>query len=326
MACDPAPASVTVVDDGSPVPVAAGALPLGIGVHLERIPASGPAAARNAGARAVRARLPALEAHTLVFVDADILVPSNAFARLAAVLRDHPEAAAVWGTVTPRHPDPGTGTTGLVSRYKNATHRHFTRCQPRGADDTGPTRHLTSMLVAVRAEAFLEVGGFDAGWSTVSVEDVELGRDLHARGRGVLLDHALQAGHLHRFGLRDAVRNDLHKVRRHVATTLGRRARGCPSVRVEAAGERRQVHYLLGVPLGAGAVLALATGRPLAAFALTAALCAWERELLRAIAREEGRAVAIASVPLLVIERGVVVVAMVAGGWDHARDTTLGVR
>jgi hypothetical protein len=121
------------------------------------------------------------------------------------------------------------------------------------------------------------------------------------------------------FGLRHVVRNDLHKVRRHAATTLARRARGCPSVRVEAEGERRQVHYLLGVPLGVGALLAVATGRPLSALALTAALCAWERDLLGAIAREEGPAFAVASVPLLVLERGVVALATVAGGWDHVR-------
>jgi GT2 family glycosyltransferase len=317
-ACDPAPASVTVVDDGSAAPVV---LPRSApaGTTLHRIAPAGPAAARNAGARALRGRPPNDGADVHVFVDADILVPPHTFARLAAVLAAHPAAAAVWGTVTARHPDAGSGLTALVSRYKNATHRHFTRCQPRGDDGTGATRHLTSMLVAVRAPVFEDAGGFDARWDTVSVEDVELGRELHARGHAVRLDHTLEADHLHRFSLLDAVRNDLHKVRRHAATTLARRARGCPSVRVEAEGERRQVRYLLGVPLGAGALLALAAGRPGIAAGLTAALCAWERDLLRQIARDEGRATAVASVPLLVLERGVVTLALVAGGWDHVR-------
>ena len=341
LACDPPPARILVVDDGSPAPVE-----VPDGVEVLRITPSGPAAARNAGAEhllrrdrardaegrgAVRADgaderagaspaqpdpaegggapiLASLLAPTLVFVDADIVVPADTFARLALGFQTHPESAAIWGTVTAAHPHPG-----VVSRYKNLTHRHFTRCQP------AQTRHLTSMLLAIRPEAFSHVGGFDTRWDTVSVEDVELGRELFAAGFEVRIDHGLEAEHRHRFTLVSAVRNDLHKVRRHVATTLARRARGCPSVQVQAQGERRQVHYLLGVPLGAGALVALGTGRPLLALGLAGALVAWERDLWRSLLREGGAGLAVASVPLMVLERGVVAVATVAGTVDHLR-------
>ncbi len=310
-AADPPPHEVVVVDDGSAPPVSLTreeslcARPLAA-------PPRGPASARNTGAAALD---PACD--VVVFVDADIVVPPDAFARLAEAFVRWPDAAAVWGTVTAAHPHPG-----VVSRYKNLSHRHFTLQNP------ARTRHLTSMLVAVRREVFDAVGGFDTTWDTVSVEDVELGRTLHAAGHAVYLDHDLAAEHRHRFTLAGAVRNDLHKVRRHVRTTLARRAAGCPSVAVEApadgsegsrSGERRQVQYLLGVPLGAGAIVALLAGRPLLAAGLTGALLVWERDFVGMLAREEGTPFALACVPLLVLERGVVAVATAAGVLDHLR-------
>lgn len=301
-AADPAPHEVVVVDDGSAPPVSL-TREERLGARSLVAPPRGPAAARNTGAGDLD---PACD--IVVFVDADIVVPPDTFARLAEAFARWPDAAAVWGTVTAAHPH-----RGVVSRYKNLSHRHFTLQNP------ARTQHLTSMLVAVRREIFAGVGGFDTTWDTVSVEDVEFGRSLHAAGHAVYLDHGLAAGHRHRFTLAGAVRNDLHKVRRHVRTTLARRAAGCPSVVVEGAGERRQVHYLLGVPLGAGALVALLAGRPVLAAWLTVALLGWERDFVRMLAREEGAGFALACVPLLVLERGVVAVATVAGILDHLR-------
>ncbi len=301
-AADPAPHDVVVVDDGSAPPVSL-TTDESQRARPRATPPRGPASARNTGAAGL---VPACD--IVVFVDADIVVPPDTFARLADAFVRWPDAAAVWGTVTAAHPHPGR-----VSRYKNLSHRHFTLQNP------ARTRHLTSMLVAVRRDVFASVGGFDTTWDTVSVEDVELGRTLHAAGHAVYLDHGLAAEHRHRFTLDGAVRNDLHKVRRHVRTTLARRAAGCPSVAVEGAGERRQVHYLLGVPLGAGAIVALLAGRPLLAVGLTAALVGWERDFVSMLAREGGPAFALACVPLLVLERGVVAVATAAGVVDHLR-------
>lgn len=282
-ACAPPPTSIVVVDDGSPHPVEAS------GVKVLRQANAGPAAARNRGFAEVDPSV----TH-VVFVDADIVVPADTFARLAQGFADTPDAAAIWGTVTSSHPHPG-----LVSRYKNHTHRHFTLQQ--GAR----TRHLTSMLVAIRRDAFLRVGGFDTRWTTVSVEDVELGRALFEAGEPVVLDTALAAEHHHRFTALSALRNDFRKVRAHAATTLARRARGGTSVDVDGPGERRQVHYLVGIPLGMGAVGALLLGRWRTALLLTGALAWWERDLLRHLAREEGVAFALSCVPWMLVERNV---------------------
>ena len=242
-----------------------------------------------------------------MFVDADIVIPPDAFARLEAGFTGS-DVAAIWGTVSAAHPHPG-----VVSRYKNHTHRHFTLLQPH------ETRHLTSMLAAVRREVFLAAGGFDTRLRTVSVEDVELGRTLFERGDRVVIDKELAAEHRHRFTLLGALRNDFHKARHHARTTLTRRLRGDRSVALDGPGERRQLHYLVGVPLGVGAVAAALSGRWSLAFGLGAALVAWESDLFGYLRREEGFRFAVACVPLMAIERTTVAAAVLAGVTDVVR-------
>lgn len=295
-ACDPPPAELIVVDDGSPEAVAAPGATL-----LLRQANAGPASARNAGAAAAKGDI-------VVFVDADIVVPPDTFARLAVGFAADPDAAAIWGTVTAAHPHPG-----VVSRYKNHTHRHFTLAQAR------ETRHLTTMLAAVRRDAFVAAGGFDTRLTTVSVEDVELGRTLYDRGERVILDKALAAEHRHHFTFVSALRNDFHKARHHARTTLARRLRGDASVGLAGPGERRQLHYLVGVPLGVGALGAALTGRWTLSAGLTAALLAWESDLWGYLRREEGLRFAIACVPLMLVERTTVAAAVLAGATDVVR-------
>lgn len=297
-ACDPPPREVVVVDDGSTAAIELRPEPLFRWLRQDN---RGPAAARNTGARAATGAV-------LVFVDADIEVPPDCFARLAADFARSPGASAIWGTVTAGHVH-----EGLVSRYKNHTHRHFTHQQ----DER--TRHLTTMLAAVRREAFEAVGGFDESLTTVSVEDVELGRSLYEQGALVLLDRDLEASHRHRFTLLRAVRNDFHKARHHARTTLDRLAAGGASVRLDGPGERRQLHYLVGVPLGAGAVVALLSGRWKLARRLTLAFAAWEHDLLAWLAREEGPLFAAACLPLMMVERTTVAAAVALGTADHVR-------
>lgn len=293
------PEHVVVVDDGSPTPLDPA------GFRCVRQPNRGPAAARNAGFAALPAEL-----DVVVFVDADIVIPPGTFARLAEGFARAPETAAIWGTVTAAHPH-----RGLVSRYKNLTHRHFTMKQ--GAE----TRHLTTMLAAIRRDAFLKVGGFDTRFRTVSVEDVELGRTLFQEGERVVLDTALEAEHRHRFTLLRAARNDFRKARAHALTTLERRAKGEASVATDGPGEARQLHYLVGVPLGVGALGALVLGRWRLALTLTGALALWERDLLGFLARTEGAGFAVLCLPLMVAERANVAAAITSAGVTHVLRT-----
>ncbi|MCB9743437.1 MAG: glycosyltransferase [Alphaproteobacteria bacterium] len=301
LCCDPGPAELIVVDDGSPEPVPS--VGLSPRIRVLRQENAGPAAARNAGARASSAPL-------LVFVDADVVVPPDALGRLAALLED---ADAAWGTVLSAHPHPG-----LVSRYKNLTHRHFT-LQLGPGDRPHPTSHLTTMLAGLRREAFEAVGGFDEALSTVSVEDVELGRALAEAGFTVLLDPSLAVEHRHRFTLGGAVRNDAHKLRRLVSTTLRRRGEGQRSVAAEAPDRERTRRYLLSIPLGVGAVAFTLSGRPARGALCLAGLALAERDLLRFLAEAEDPRFAARCLPLMALERVTASAAIAAGAWDHLR-------
>ncbi len=297
---DPAPDEIIVVDDGSATAVSLTTVGT-VALRILRQQNAGPAGARNAGAAAC-------DSEFIVFVDADIVVPADTFERLDHGFQGHEEVVAIWGTVTAAHPHPG-----VVSQYKNLTHRHFTLQQ----DQT--TRHLTTMLAAVRRDAFARVGGFDTRMKTVSVEDVELGRSLYESGGVVWVDVELAAEHRHRFTFFGAIRNDFHKARCMARTTLVRRWRGEAAVAVEGAGERRQVHYLVGVPLGAGAVGAALLGRWRLSAVLTGALLLWERELFGYLASQGGWTFATACVPLMAIERANVACAVVVGAADAVR-------
>lgn len=301
--CDPAPVEIIVVDDGSPDAIAGwiGDEP-GPAVHVVRQPNAGPAAARNTGV----ARCGAAPDDIVVFVDADIVVPADTFARLAADFARWPTAQAVWGTVTADHPH-----ADVISQYKNLTHRHFTLAQPE------ETRHLTTMLAAVRRSAFDKAGGFDEAYTTVSVEDVEFGRTLHEAGLPVFIDHALAAEHRHHFTVRSALRNDFRKARAMAAATLDRRAQGGASVQTGGPGEQRQVRYLLSVPLGVAALGAALTGRWRWSAAFLGALTYLERDLVRFIVKERGPLFAAAVVPWMAVERTTVALAIVAGTGDH---------
>jgi len=302
-ACRPAPAQVIVVDDGSSPPVQLPA-PRPPDTALLRIPPSGPGPARNAGAAATTQPV-------LVFLDADVVVPPDAIGRLQALLDGHPQAAAAWATVSPRHPE-----GGLVSRYKLHTHRHFTLRLGAGP---GPwtTPHLTTMLAAVRRPAFETIGGFSPAWHTVSIEDVELGRDLVDQGFTLLLDPELQVVHAHRFDLASAARNDVHKLRRLVTATLGRRRRRGSSVEGGTATDGRMRRYALGVPLGVGAVAAAGVGALPLSGALLLGLALSERDLLRYLAAEEGPSFALACLPLIALERCTAATAAALGLADY---------
>ncbi len=301
-ACDPPPDEVVVVDDGSEPPVRLGAG----GARLLRTAPRGPASARNTGARATSANI-------LVFVDADVMVPPDTFARLAATFAADPDATAVWGTVSARVPDP---SANHATRYKNHVHRHYTRSLAPSGRPT-PTGNLTTMVAAVRRAAFEGVGGFREALTTVSVEDVELGRDLTAAGARVVFDPGLEVAHAHRWDEWSTLRNDAHKIRGLARAVVARRVAGGPRP-VGLAG-RRAATYAVGTTfvglLGASLVL----GRAVPAAGLFVAFLVSEQDLLRYLWREEGAAFAARSAGSMLVERltviGAAAVGAVEGAW-----------
>jgi cellulose synthase/poly-beta-1,6-N-acetylglucosamine synthase-like glycosyltransferase len=152
----------------------------------------GPALARNIGAARAKADV-------LVFIDSDIVVHPDIFRRIRAAFYVDPELTAVLGSY-----DDGPQDPGVVSAFRNLLHHYVHRAQP------GPTATFWTGLGAVRRDAFEATGGFDAErYAVPSIEDVEFGRRLFARGARIDLDPRVQGTHLKHWGLADMVKTDL---------------------------------------------------------------------------------------------------------------------
>ena len=191
LASDYAAREIVVADDCSAD--GSGAEARARGVEVLRLDSqSGPAAARNHGARRARGSV-------LLFVDADVVVRRDTLARVAALLGGRPQVAAVFGSY-----DDAPAEENFVSQYKNLLH-HFVhqRSSPRAET-------FWAGCGAVRREAFAAAGGFDAAkFARPSVEDIELGYRLRDRGFEIVLDRELQVKHLKRWTLASMLRADI---------------------------------------------------------------------------------------------------------------------
>jgi GT2 family glycosyltransferase len=179
----PADCEIIVVDDGSTDATASVAAGMGVSV-VALAKNSGPAAARNEGARRARGAI-------LLFVDADVVLAPGAIERVQRLFADHPEYAAVFGSYDAR-----PSCRRLVSRYRNLLH-HFVH--QRGHVEAST---FWAGCGAIRRSVFHEVGGFDAGrFRRPSIEDIELGYRLRAARHRIRLDPELQCTHLKRWTL-----------------------------------------------------------------------------------------------------------------------------
>jgi len=166
---------------------------------VDRPREAGAAEARNIGARRARGDV-------LVFVDADVEVHPDVFARIRAAFEIDPRLAAVFGSY-----DDSPAAPGVVSGFRNLLH-HYVH-QQSGGDATT----FWAGLGAIRRDVFVAVGGFDErmdrDWISLfrrsSVEDIELGMRLAAAGWRIVLDPSIQGRHLKAWNLRSSVATDL---------------------------------------------------------------------------------------------------------------------
>jgi glycosyltransferase involved in cell wall biosynthesis len=185
----PPPGEVIVVVDGGEDNSWSVAQSSGAKVIREPV-SGGPARARNRGFREATGDI-------LLFIDADVTVPSGLIGQVAEIFDREPELSALIGSY-----DDEPGARNFFSMYKNLLH-HFTH-------QTAHTRATTfwGACGAIRREVFLAMGGFDESYGKPSIEDIDLGYRLTGAGHKIRLDKSLQVKHMKRWGFFSLLRSD----------------------------------------------------------------------------------------------------------------------
>ncbi|HLF26095.1 MAG TPA: glycosyltransferase [Anaerolineae bacterium] len=190
-ACDPPPAEVIVVDDGSTDESAQAAQAWGARVLSTTQPRGGPARARNLGAQQATGDV-------LLFVDADVALHPDAIGRVAQSFETDPNLTACFGSY-----DDAPAASNFLSQYKNLFH-HYVHQSARAEAST-----FWAGCGAIRRDVFLSAGGFGERYTRPAIEDIELGYRLKAAGCTLRLDKDLQGKHLKRWTWRSLLRSDI---------------------------------------------------------------------------------------------------------------------
>jgi glycosyltransferase involved in cell wall biosynthesis len=265
-------------------------------ILVEEPPNAGPATARNLGSKRA-------SGDVLVFVDADVEVRTDAFARIRRAFDEDGDLTAVFGSY-----DDDPGADGLVSDFRNLLH-HFVH-----HEGAGPTTTFWAGLGAIRREAFLRAGGFDEiRFPHPSIEDIELGGRLHRDGARLVLDPSIQGKHLKRWTLWGMVDTDL-------------RRRGVPWLRLMlddgAPSNILNLGWRHRVSTGASIVLLGAVARRNAR--LTAGtlvlLVALDGDFYRFLLRRRGPRQVAAGIPLHIVHRLTSVVSIPVALAGHLRE------
>ena len=185
------PDETIVVDDGSTDDSARLALAHGATLVTGMRGPRGAAWARNRGAEHASGSI-------LVFVDADVVVHTDALARIAGVFASEPTLHALFGSYDddPPHVD-------IPSRFKNLLHHYV---HQHGNPRAGS---FWAGCGAIQRETFLAAGGFDERYARPSIEDIELGVRLFRAGFAIRLCPEIQATHLKHWTLMNLWRTDI---------------------------------------------------------------------------------------------------------------------
>ncbi|MGH2993027.1 MAG: glycosyltransferase [Solirubrobacterales bacterium] len=249
----------------------------------------GPAAARNTGAAIASGEV-------IVFVDADVVVHRGGLGRIRSAFAGDDSLVALFGSY-----DDSPEAPGAVSGFRNLLHHHVHQSA------AGPAATFWAGLGAMRRDAFVGAGGFDAErFPAPSVEDIELGIRLARGGERVVLDRALQGTHLKAWTLAEMVHTDL--VRRGIPWIGILLQPGAPRGALNLGWRHR-----LSAAATLLAVGAIAARRPRPAAIAALCLIALNRSLYALVWRRRGAGEAFASVGLHAIHHLTGIVAVLAG-------------
>lgn len=182
---------VVVVDDASTDGSVDLARSLGARV-MRRAENGGPAAARNEGALDSSGDI-------IWFVDSDTEIRPGATSVLLDYFARNPGLAAVIGSY-----DDTPSAPAAPSQFKNLFHHYVHQHGPQMVSS------FWSGCGAVRREAFLAVGGFDAEyWREPMIEDIHLGYELGKRGLKIHILKTLQVTHHKTWTLKSLIKTDI---------------------------------------------------------------------------------------------------------------------
>jgi glycosyltransferase involved in cell wall biosynthesis len=274
---------VIVVDDGSTDGSAALAESFAARVVRHEAP-RGPAAARNAGAKAA-------SAPWIFFLDADVAVHPETLARAMTRFAADAGLAALFGSYDDRPTAPG-----LVSQFRNLLH-HFVHQQGDFVADVRPVSTFWTGCGTIRRQVFLDLGGFDPHlYRRPAIEDIELGYRVTRAGYRIVLARDVQATHLKRWTLFEMVKTDI--VRRGVPWMLLRKRFGISESDLNVRSGQKLCVAVAGLAslavLGAPGLPGLLSIVPLC----VAILVSVNLSFYRFLARRRGLWFALAAVPL----------------------------
>jgi len=163
------------------------------GARYFRLPQrSGPAAARNLGARHAAGNI-------IVFVDADTVAIPDMLQIVRNEFERNPNIAALFGSY-----DDAPACADFWSSFKNLLHHHVHQSSQAQAST------FWAGCGAVRKNVFDDLGGFDvARYPEASIEDIDLGVRLTQTGNEVKLVKELQVKHLKKWTLKSLVHTDI---------------------------------------------------------------------------------------------------------------------
>jgi len=274
---------IVIVDDASHDETAAIAAQYADKLLRLRHGPHGPGYARNRGFELTLGEC-------VAFVNADVMVASDALRSAVTHLTEHPEIAAVFGSC-----EAWPAARGFLSEYRSLVQRYY------HASDAEDRCTFSSACGIVRSDVFEQTGGYDEWhFSRRQLEDFELGQRIRALGGRIVPNPQIRATHLRKWTLR-----------RMIATEIFDRA--VPWMRLvkrqlwqsggSTAGRRvgKNVNIVLSwLSLSCALIGILRHSLPayLAAIACAVIMLANNSSLLAFFTRERGIGFALSSVPL----------------------------
>lgn len=153
---------------------------------------SGPAAARNHGARMAKGDI-------IVFIDSDVIVKPETIEKVVHDFSKYPDVVAVFGSY-----DESPAAEDWLSQFRNLLH-HFIH---QNSEEDAKT--FWAGFGAIYREVFLALNGFDeARYRKPSVEDIELGLRICQAGYRIRLDKDLKVKHLKRWTWHGLLKTDV---------------------------------------------------------------------------------------------------------------------